>query len=80
MNTSIIPTAEDFLSSKVYITNDAEEGESESVHDSISTVSDVMIEFARLHVKLALETALENVPYGGSDQDILNCYPPELIA
>lgn len=40
-----------------------------------------MIEFAKMHVKLALKEALEEVPYGGSDEihyedvvGILTCY------
>ena len=43
-------------------------------------------EFAKMHVKAALEAALEEVPYGGSDEvryedvkGILTCYPEDLI-
>lgn len=42
----------------------------------------LMIEFAKYHVQKALEYALEEVPYGGSDsisykdvKGILTCYP-----
>ena len=45
-----------------------------------------MIEFAKYHVRKALEYALEEVPYGGSDEihykdveGILTCYPLENI-
>ena len=50
-----IPTAEEILNDKVYITKDG----IEDVHDSLSTVADVMIEFAKLHVKAALKEASE---------------------
>ena len=50
------------------------------------TVFKAMIEFAKMHVKAALEAALEEVPYGGSDEvryedvkGILTCYPEDLI-
>jgi hypothetical protein len=46
-----IPTAEEILKDKVYITQDG----IEDVHDSLSTVADVMIEFAKLHVEAALK-------------------------
>ena len=52
----------------------------------LDTVKDMMIEFAKHHVKKALEAALEDVPYGGSDAihyrdvvHILDSYPPENI-
>ena len=50
-----IPTAEEILNDKVYITKDG----IEDVHDSLSTVADVMIEFAKLHVEAALKEASE---------------------
>jgi hypothetical protein len=46
----------------------------------------MMQEFAKLHVQEALKYALEEVPYGGSDEihyehvkGILTCYPLENI-
>jgi len=48
-----IPTAEEFLNQRVYITNDGVE----DVHDSVSSVTDAMIDFAKLHVEAALEAA-----------------------
>lgn len=50
-------------------------------------VLDLMIKFAKAHVKAALETALEEVPYGSSTdtvsyedvKGILDCYPEENI-
>lgn len=51
--------------------------------------SQMMIEFAKLHVKAALEAALDSIPCLGSSTDIatydevekevLNAYPEELI-
>lgn len=45
-------------------------------------ITDVMVEFAQYHVKKALEAALEDIPYGGSDpisfedvKDIGDSYP-----
>lgn len=49
----MIPTAEEFLKSNSYITQDG----AEDVHTSLYDVSEVMIEFAKLHVKAALENA-----------------------
>ena len=48
-----------------------------------SSVKRAMIEFAKMHVKAALKTALEEVPYGSSTdtvsyedvKGILTCYP-----
>lgn len=40
-------TAEEFVKEYLYITKDAEEGEEESVHDSISNVVDLIISFAK---------------------------------
>ena len=82
-----IPTAEEILNDKVYITKDG----IEDVHDSLSTVADVMIAFAKLHVELALKEASEKAtvtpidheeisegsfrPIWGVDNDsILNSY------
>ena len=78
-----IPTAEELLNDRVYITQD----DIEDVHDSISTVAEAMIEFAKLHVEAALKHAsekaeLSNKPkFSGDynlvvDEDsILNSYP-----
>lgn len=51
-----------------------------------SNIYNAMIEFAQYHVKKALEKALDEVPYGGSDEvryedvvGILKCYPKENI-
>ena len=80
-----IPTAEEILNNNVYITQDG----IEDVHDSLSTVADVMIEFAKLHVEAALKAASENARLkeleihlsdGSVDKDsILNSYPLENI-
>jgi len=50
-----IPTAEELLNQRVYITQD----DIEDVHDSVSTVTEAMIEFAKLHVEAALKAASE---------------------
>ena len=82
-----IPTAEEILNDKVYITQDG----IEDVHDSLSTVADVMIEFAKLHVEAALKEASEKATvtpidheeisegsfrsiWGVDDDSILNSY------
>lgn len=54
-----IPTAEEFLNDKVYITQDG----IKDVHDSLSTVAETMIEFAKLHVTEALRQANDKVNY-----------------
>lgn len=48
--------AEELIKNKLYITQD---GEPFDVHDSINNVKEVMIEFAKYHVELALKTASE---------------------
>ncbi len=59
MPKQIIPTAEEYLkNSETY----EEEYTNISLHDSEQR----MIEFAKLHVKAALEAALEDSPYGSS--------------
>ena len=80
-----IPTAEEILNDRVYITQDG----IEDVHDSISTVAEAMIEFAKLHVEAALKVASESARLkelevhlsdGSVDKDsILNAYPLEKI-
>lgn len=42
-------------------------------------VTKAMIEFAKMHVKKALDTVIENKPYLINDMAIEECYPPEII-
>ena len=69
-----IPTAEEILNDRVYITQDG----IEDVHDSISTVAEAMIEFAKLHVEAALkfaaiEATIETInKYSPEEQHIVN--------
>jgi hypothetical protein len=86
-----IPTAEEFLKDKVYITKD----NIEDVHDSLITVTNAMIEFTKLHLEAALKTVIENVVmedvgeinsegewneyYIIDKKSILNAYPLENI-
>lgn len=72
-----IPTAKQLLKDNFLL---IEEDRTCEAHTHL--VVKQMIEFAKLHVKKALETALEEVPYGGSDEvryedvkGILTCYP-----
>ena len=56
---------------------------------NFNNVTDMLIEFAKMHVQEALKQALENIPCLGSSTDIasyeevekaiLNCYPLENI-
>ena len=56
---------------------------------NFNNVTDMLIEFAKMHVQEALKQALENIPCLGSSTDIasyeevekaiLNCYPLDLI-
>jgi len=67
--------AKEFIEKKLYITQDGVE----SVHDSLENVSDVMVDFAKIHVTKALIEAVnslqgENGAYQYAN-DILNCYP-----
>jgi hypothetical protein len=75
-----IPTAEEFLKDKVYITKD----DIKDVHDSLITVTNTMIEFAKLHVEAAIEECIECAPSGSSTdtvsykdvvQALKDCYP-----
>ena len=82
-----IPTAEEFLNQRVYITQD----DIEDVHDSVSAVTEAIIDFTKLHVEAALKAASdkalmeedwrwdgenENHVYTGIDKDsIINAYP-----
>lgn len=50
------------------------------------SLNELLIRFAQGHVREALKSALEEVPYGGSDlityedvKGILTCYPPENV-
>ena len=80
-----IPTAEEILNDRVYITQDG----IEDVHDSISTVAEAMIEFAILHVEAALkakvkamtEKSYEDSSYSMNELDSFtrNSYPLENI-
>lgn len=68
-------TAEEFLKEKVYITNDAEDGEEESVHDSIFNVKEALTEFAKMHVEKALIAASENsVKMSATKDTVRNAY------
>lgn len=60
----MIPTAEEFLKSNSYITQDG----AEDVHTSLYDVSEVMISFAKLHVEAALKAAAENAYIEHGDQ------------
>lgn len=51
-------TAEELIKNKLYTTQD---GEPIDVHDSISSVEEAMIEFAKYHVQEALKAASEEV-------------------
>lgn len=75
-------TANEIINRNLFVTNDG----IKDVHDSVESVEKLMIEFARYHVREALEYALDEVPYGGSDEiryedvrGILTCYPEENI-
>ena len=79
-----ITTAETLLKKRVYVTQDG----IEDVHDSLSTVVDVMIEFAKMHVEAAIKTCIEEAPSGSSTDTVSyddvvealkDCYPLENI-
>lgn len=68
-----LPTAEEFLN----ISNKLEYNARIYKGDVI----ELLVKFAKLHVQEALKTALEEIPYGGSDEiryedvvHILDCY------
>lgn len=74
---SKILTAEEFLDKKCGLYIDKEFGD--KFADGVTP--DILIEFAKIHVQEALKTALDEVPYGGSDEiryedvvHILDCY------
>lgn len=71
-----VPTARIFLQNLI----------EENNHDSNIDIEDALIEFAKLHVKQALESAAEKLPYDDKlNQDILvkrlilNAYPLDKI-
>ena len=82
-----IPTAEEFLKEKCYITKE----DVEDIHDSLLNVKDAMIKFAKIHVEAALKEAFLNSEMRVSENDttevtitvskdsILNAYPLENI-
>ena len=80
---SKIVTAEEYISNSGFPTWFTETSDSEGeVVINYEDCKQAMIEFAKLHVKEALKTALEEVPYGGTDEvryedvvGILTCYP-----
>lgn len=86
---SKIPSAEDFLQDKLSEIHDKEIFEDLLQKMFTVDVSDVMKEFARLHVEAALKEALESIPCLGSSSDIasyeevedavLTAYPLENI-
>ena len=82
----MIPTIEDYLKGRVYITQDG----AEDIHDSLSNVANACRDLIELHVKAALEAAneskfpssvgnslVEHTP--NAKQSILNVYPENLI-
>lgn len=81
-----IPTAKEFLKSKGYSDEEVYNNFGENQGFEISWF---MIEFAKLHVQVALKEALESIPCLGSSTDIatyeeieyavLNAYPLENI-
>ena len=77
-------TAEEFIREHLYITKD----DVEDVHDSLGAVENILIEFAKIHVKKALEAAnlLSEYEFDERARDlvdnknfILNAYPENLI-
>lgn len=56
-----IQTAEELILERVYVTQDGVD----DVHDSVSSVADAMIEFAKLHVEAALKEASEKAKVEG---------------
>lgn len=54
-------TAEEIIEEMLYVTNDADEDEDDSVHDSIFNVKMAMIEFAKLKCKEMQEAIFNNI-------------------
>lgn len=72
INMETVRTAEEFIREDGLIRNEY----------IIKDIVPLMIEFAQMHVELALKAALEDFPYGGSDpvtyedvKDIADSYP-----
>ena len=65
----MIPTAKEFYKAKC----------NEDRFLSSMNIEDYLIEFAKLHVKAALEAAAENVWSKVDKDSIRNAYPEELI-
>lgn len=72
-----ISTAEEFIQSRF-----------SSIPYDVDDITSLMIDFAKLHLKNALEAALEDIPCGSStdihsyedlEDTILNSYPENLI-
>jgi hypothetical protein len=70
-----IPTAEEFLNQRVYITQD----DIEDVHDSVSAVTEAMIDFATMHVEAALKAAEYSTEEYDFSVEIKNSYPLDKI-
>lgn len=81
-----IPTAEEFIKDKLSEIHD------ENIYEDLLKrmfkvdVTECMIEFAKLHVEAALESATDKLPYDDKlnqdillKQEILNAYPENLI-
>lgn len=70
-------TAKELINKRLYVTDD---GEPESVHDSVSNVKDTMIEFAKYHVEKALKASHSNFQLPEEEIDFtLDAYPLENI-
>ena len=69
-----IPTAEAILEQRVYLTQD----DVVDVHDSLESVKDAMIEFAKLHVQAALKQADEKARVTPVDHEEISegCFKP----
>ena len=95
MENNKVPTASEYLNQAHKIGLDIQKDRPykfttlvEQIEDRGLTpfVKKMMIEFAKMHVQAALKAALEEVPYGGSDEvryedvvSILTCYPLDNI-
>jgi len=72
METNKVPTAEEWLLNhkdlSIYDVENHDEGGYLGVNKE--AVYKIMIEFAKIHVKAALEAALEDAPYGSSTDTV----------
>ncbi len=77
-------TAKDFIKEYLYVTKD----DIEDVHDSLGAVENILIEFAKIHVKSALKSAAKNYMDNETNMSdcpdylengIFNAYPENLI-